>query len=185
MLLQLSWTIHVERMCDLHSIKHLTFTSYGTRKIYYFCVGMPFYITTTFCMHGRAGRIGGIPPPLHPFCQISQLYPKQGWVGKLCPLRNYSPPPPPRFSDLPPVLHVAVRMSVISNNFARWILRTAPISQYGQTQSQYKWKVGDKYNTTKASKYIPKRPIICINWNPLFRTKIYLVKVPLNVSVVK
>ena len=76
---------------------------------------MPFYITTTFCMHGRAGRIGGIPPP--PFCQISQLYAKQGLVGKLCPLRNY--PPPPRFSDLPPVLHVAVRMSVISNNFER------------------------------------------------------------------
>ena len=61
-------------------------------------------------------------------------------------------------------------------------LSTAPISQYGQTKSQYKWKVGDKYNTTKASKYIPKRPIVCINWNPLFPTKIYLVKIPVNVN---
>ena len=64
-------------------------------------------------------------------------------------------------------------------------LSTDPISQYGQTQSQYKWKIGDKCNSTKASKYVPKRPIICINWNLLFGTKIYLVKVPLSVSVVK
>ena len=40
-------------------------------------------------------------------------------------------------------------------------------------------------NTTAASKYIPKRPRICINWNPPFRTKIYLIKVPLNVNIVK
>ena len=39
-------------------------------------------------------------------------------------------------------------------------------------------------NTTAALKYIPKRPRICINWNPPFQTQIYLVKVPLNVSVV-
>ena len=39
-------------------------------------------------------------------------------------------------------------------------------------------------NATSASKYIPKRPWICINWNPPFQTKIYLVKAPLNVSIV-
>ena len=40
-------------------------------------------------------------------------------------------------------------------------------------------------STTTASKYIPKRPRICINWNPPFQTQIYLVKVPLNVNIVK
>ena len=40
-------------------------------------------------------------------------------------------------------------------------------------------------NTTTASKYIPKRTRICIDWNPPFQTQIYLVKVPLNVNIVK
>ena len=40
-------------------------------------------------------------------------------------------------------------------------------------------------NTTAASKDIPNRPRICINRNPPFQTQIFLVKVPLNVSVVK
>ena len=40
-------------------------------------------------------------------------------------------------------------------------------------------------NTTTASKCMPKRPRICINWNPPFQTQIYLVKVPLNVIIVK
>ena len=40
-------------------------------------------------------------------------------------------------------------------------------------------------STTTASKYIPKRPRICINWNPPFQTQIYLVKVALNVNIVK
>ena len=40
-------------------------------------------------------------------------------------------------------------------------------------------------STTTGSKYIPKRPRICINWNPPFQTQIYLVKVPLNVNIVK
>ena len=40
-------------------------------------------------------------------------------------------------------------------------------------------------NTTAASKYIPKRPRICIIGNPPFQTQIYLLKVPLNVSIVK
>ena len=40
-------------------------------------------------------------------------------------------------------------------------------------------------STTSASKYIPKRPRICINWNAPFQTQIYLVKVPLNVNIVK
>ena len=40
-------------------------------------------------------------------------------------------------------------------------------------------------STTTASKYIPKRPTICINLNPPFQTQIYLVKVPLNVNIVK
>ena len=40
-------------------------------------------------------------------------------------------------------------------------------------------------STTTASKYIPKRPRICINWNPPSQTQIYLVKVPLNVNIVK
>ena len=40
-------------------------------------------------------------------------------------------------------------------------------------------------NTTAASKYIPRRSKICVNWNPLFQTKIYLVKIPLNVKIVK
>jgi len=29
-------------------------------------------------------------------------------------------------------------------------------------------------NTNTVSKYIPKRPRICINWNPSFQTQIYL-----------
>ena len=50
--------------------------------------------------------------------------------------------------------------------------------------AQYKrvWMVT---NTTTASKYIPKRTRICINWNPPFQTQIYLVKVPLSVNIVK
>ena len=40
-------------------------------------------------------------------------------------------------------------------------------------------------STTTASKCIPKRHRICINWNPPFQTQIYLVKVPLNVNIVK
>ena len=39
-------------------------------------------------------------------------------------------------------------------------------------------------NTWATSKYIPKRPRICIDWNPPFQTKIYFVKVPLNVIIV-
>ena len=39
--------------------------------------------------------------------------------------------------------------------------------------------------TTTASKCMPKRPRICINWNLPFQTQIYLVKVPLNVNIVK
>ena len=43
-------------------------------------------------------------------------------------------------------------------------------------------------STTTASKYIPKRPRICFNWNSLFQTKIFfvkVVKVPLNVNSAK
>ena len=40
-------------------------------------------------------------------------------------------------------------------------------------------------NTTAASKYMPRRPRIWINWNPPFQTQIYLVKVHLNVNIVK
>ena len=40
-------------------------------------------------------------------------------------------------------------------------------------------------NAIPASKYIPKRPRIWINWNPPFHTRIYLVNVPLNVNTVK
>ena len=40
-------------------------------------------------------------------------------------------------------------------------------------------------NTPTASKYIPKWTKIYINWNPPFLTQIYLVKVPLNVNIVK
>ena len=40
-------------------------------------------------------------------------------------------------------------------------------------------------STATASKYIPKKPRVCINWNPPFQTKIYLVKETLNVNVVK
>ena len=40
-------------------------------------------------------------------------------------------------------------------------------------------------STTTASKYIPKRPRICINWNSPFQTQIYLVKVSLNVNIVE
>ena len=40
-------------------------------------------------------------------------------------------------------------------------------------------------NNTAASKYILRRHRICINWNPPFQTKIYLVKVLLNVNIVK
>ena len=48
-----------------------------------------------------------------------------------------------------------------------------------------------KLNTYKLllphhqSKYIPKRHRICINWNPTFQTQIYLVKIPLDVNIVK
>ena len=40
-------------------------------------------------------------------------------------------------------------------------------------------------NTNAISKSLPKRPRICINWNSLFQTQIYLVKIPLNVNIVK
>jgi hypothetical protein len=40
-------------------------------------------------------------------------------------------------------------------------------------------------NTTAASKYIPKGPKLCMDWNPFFQTQIYLVKVHLNVNIVK
>ena len=40
-------------------------------------------------------------------------------------------------------------------------------------------------STTAASKYIPRRPRISINWNPPFQTQIYFVKVPLNMNIVK
>ena len=42
-------------------------------------------------------------------------------------------------------------------------------------------------STTSASKYIPKRPIICISWNlkSPFQIHFFLVKVPLNVNIVK
>ena len=46
-------------------------------------------------------------------------------------------------------------------------IREGPVfyccSQYGQCQSEV------KKSTTTASKYIPKRPRICINWNPPFQ----------------
>ena len=38
---------------------------------------------------------------------------------------------------------------------------------------------------TTASKDMPKRPRICIYWNPRFQTDIYLVIVPLDVIIVK
>ena len=37
----------------------------------------------------------------------------------------------------------------------------------------------------RHQKYIPKRTRICINWNPLIQTQIYLVKVTLSVNIVK
>ena len=40
-------------------------------------------------------------------------------------------------------------------------------------------------STTTASKYIPKRLRICINWNHPFQTQTYLVKLLLNVNIVK
>ena len=40
-------------------------------------------------------------------------------------------------------------------------------------------------NTTTASKYILRSPRICINWNLPYQTLIDLVKVPLNVNIVK
>ena len=40
-------------------------------------------------------------------------------------------------------------------------------------------------NTTTATKYIPRRSRICIDWNISFQSQIYLVKVPLNVHIVK
>ena len=44
------------------------------------------------------------------------------------------------------------------------------------------WRVT---NTTTVSKYIPRRTRISINLNPPFQTQIYLVKVSLNVNIVK
>ena len=40
-------------------------------------------------------------------------------------------------------------------------------------------------NTTTASKYIPRRARICINWNPPFKTQIYFVKARPSVNIVK
>ena len=41
-------------------------------------------------------------------------------------------------------------------------------------------------STTTASNYIPnERPRICINRNPPFQTQIYLVKVPLNMNLIR
>ena len=58
-------------------------------------------------------------------------------------------------------------------------------TQYGQSQSEKKKYTSQFILFTTASKYIPKRPRICINLNPPFQTQIYLLKVPLNVNIVK
>ena len=56
-------------------------------------------------------------------------------------------------------------------------------SQYGQSQSEK-----SKFfltSTTIASKYIPKRPKNLHQLKSPFQSQIYLVKVPLNVNIVK
>ena len=40
-------------------------------------------------------------------------------------------------------------------------------------------------NTTAASKYKSRRPRIYINWNSPFQTNMYIVKVPVDVKIVK
>ena len=42
------------------------------------------------------------------------------------------------------------------------------------------WQILPQYQST-----YPKRLRICINWNPPFQTKLYLLKVPLNVNILK
>jgi hypothetical protein len=67
------------------------------------------------------------------------------------------------------------------------IRRFSPKYYIGHSMARANLNKGEELvtNTTAASKYIPKRPRICINLNPLFQTQIYLVKVPLNVNIVK
>ena len=60
-----------------------------------------------------------------------------------------------------------------------------PIPYHSMARANLNKNVWQVTNTTTASKYIPKRTRIYINWNPPFQTQIYLVKVPLNVNIVK
>ena len=58
--------------------------------------------------------------------------------------------------------------------------KMSKITQYGHSQSEKSKEF--YYHSMKVH---TKRPRICINWNPLFQTQIYLVEVPLNVNIVK
>ena len=81
----------------------------------------------------------------------------------------------------------------ILSRFFKYFLKTSlcpySIQKIGENHSMARANLNKSKkvltSTTTGSKYIPKRPRISINWNPLFQTQIYLVKVPLNVNIVK
>ena len=79
-------------------------------------------------------------------------------------------------------LDVWVSMAVMTKSYIDLNSNLKHTPQYGQRNfNKSVWLVT---NTTTASKCIPKRTRICINWNPPFQAQIYLVKVPLNVNIV-
>ena len=53
------------------------------------------------------------------------------------------------------------------------IVKGNSASQYGQSQSEKSEHFST--STTTASNYIPKRPRICINWNPPFQTSLHKI----------
>ena len=65
------------------------------------------------------------------------------------------------------------------------VLLTLFIHEHSMARANLKKSKYFSTSTTTASKYIPKRPRIYINWNPPFQIQIILVNVPLNVNIVK
>ena len=84
--------------------------------------------------------------------------------------------------DLGGTLRIRSRLSGIGSQSHPWNKQTAYHSMVRANLNKSKKVLT---SSTTASKYILKRPRICINWNPPFQTQIYLVKVPLNVNIVK
>ena len=75
--------------------------------------------------------------------------------------------------------------AVTKNNGIFFILRFIFLRDHSMTTANLNKSEDLVINTTTASKYIPRRLRICINWNFLFKTQIYLVKAYLSVNIAK